>query len=679
MKRLASFFLLLFSLSIVNESIGQNEPVAWQNKVHERVFEELFDDDQAPVIVVMEEQADLSMAYAISSKDQKGAFVYEKLRETADKTQAKLRNWFESKNISHRPFWIINAIFVVANSDQIEYIAQQSSVASIEYNIPLGFHKPVRTQNNLPREPNTVEWGVAKINADDVWAMGYDGTGVVVGGQDTGYDWDHEALIDKYRGWNGSTADHNYNWHDAIHTILGGNTGDNPCGLDSDEPCDDHYHGTHTMGTIVGSNGGLEIGVAPGAQWIGCRNMERGDGTPETYLECFEWFLAPTDLNDQNADPSKAPHVINNSWACIASEGCDSGYDFSTMETAIENLEAAGVVVVVSAGNNGPNCGTVSDPPAIYDASFSVGATNSSDGIASFSSRGATSGYGGPILKPNVSAPGVGVYSAEPDDQYGTHSGTSMAGPHVAGAVALLIEADPGLAGDVAAIKNILEQTAYPLTTTQNCGGVDGDEIPNNTYGYGRIDALAAVNYALGNVALSVLEFNGSANEQTIELNWSLEITDSDHRVILEKSNDQSKWIDIYTQNKHSQNEYTFEDIQPFPGINYYRLKLENNDGKVSYSKILNIPFSLAMVTDLYPNPVSGKRIYIGIEPQPTGTIDIEIYHMDGRLIVSRRQKAPTNKSPIELDVSRLEQGIYFLSVYSRDGKVPVRTRFIKQ
>jgi len=134
------------------------------------------------------------------------------------------------------------------------------------------------------------------------------------------------------------TADHNYNWHDAIHENNPHTPPGNLCGFNSLEPCDDHGHGTHTMGTMVGDDGGAnQIGMAPGARWIGCRNMEEGWGTPATYAECYQWFIAPTDLNDQNPDPAMAPHVINNSWACPPSEGCT---DPNVLLTVVQNVLA---------------------------------------------------------------------------------------------------------------------------------------------------------------------------------------------------------------------------------------------------------------------------------------------------------------------------------------------------
>ena len=146
-----------------------------------------------------------------------------------------------------------------------------------------------------------------------VWAEGFFGQGIVVGGADTGIRWTHNALKPHYRGWNGITADHNFNWHDSIHS------GGGICGPDSPAPCDDSGHGTHTIGTAVGDDGaGNQIGMAPQAKFIGCRNMNVGVGSPATYTECFEWFLAPYPVggNPSQGDPDKAPDITTNSWTC---------------------------------------------------------------------------------------------------------------------------------------------------------------------------------------------------------------------------------------------------------------------------------------------------------------------------------------------------------------------------
>ncbi|MGA2180648.1 MAG: S8 family serine peptidase [Verrucomicrobiota bacterium] len=464
-------------------------PENWQDKVDPRLLQ------GAPAtnefLVILSEQADLSGATALKTKAAKGRYVFERLTEVAQRTQQPLLKTLQEKKLEYQPFWVANMICVRGDLPAIQSLAQRADTARIVANsanrVP-----DLLPVTAAPRITSSVEWNLSQVHAPDVWALGYTGQGVVVAGQDTGYQWNHPALINHYRGWDGTNANHNYNWHDAIHGPNPHNTGDNPCGYNLTAPCDDNSHGTHTMGTMVGDDGaGNQIGMAPGAKWIGCRNMERGWGTAATYLECFQWFLAPTDLNDQNPDPSKAPDVINNSWYSDASEGTTNLFVF---QTAVENLRAAGVVVVVSAGNEGSGCSTITSP-AIYDASFSVGATDSGDNIAGFSSRGPVTVDGSNRLKPDVSAPGVNIRSSVPVNSYaGGWSGTSMAGPHVVGLVALLLSAHPELRGHVDTIEHIIESSAVPRTDSQSCGDIPGTDVPNNTYGWGRVDALAALN-----------------------------------------------------------------------------------------------------------------------------------------------------------------------------------------
>jgi uncharacterized repeat protein (TIGR01451 family) len=447
------------------------------------------DSAQVDFIIILNEQADLSETTALPDREMRLHYVYDRLRETARRTQAPLRAELEARGVTYRAFYIVNAIATRGDRALVKRLAARPDVARIAANPHVHQALPESTPDKLDGAPSALEWGVSQINADAVWTLGYTGTGIVVAGQDTGYDWDHPALIDQYRGWDGITATHDYNWHDAIHS-----TG-SVCGADSPEPCDDNGHGTHTMGTMVGYTGTKQIGVAPGAQWIGCRNMNRGVGTPATYIECFEFFLAPYPIGGnpaEDGDPSKAPHVINNSWVCPPSEGCD----WDSLQETVENVRAAGIVVVASAGNQGSSCSTVMYPPALYDAAFSIGATDSNDNIASFSSRGPVTADGSGQRKPDVSAPGVSVRSCLPDGRYGYKSGTSMAGPHVAGAVALLWSSAPCLIGNVDTTEEIIMHTARPRTTTQSCGGDGPNDVPNNVYGWGIVDALAAITAA---------------------------------------------------------------------------------------------------------------------------------------------------------------------------------------
>jgi uncharacterized repeat protein (TIGR01451 family) len=467
--------------------------VRWQTSVDPWILETAAAKGEAEFLVYLREQADLSAAYDLDTKLAKGTYVYETLTATAARTQPAVIAQLEALGVEYRPFWIANMIWVKGDMAAIEAIARRDDVGRLYANPEVQAALPTPEETDALIQ--AIEWNILMVNADDLWGLGYTGQGVVIGGQDTGYDWDHPALIDQYRGWNGSTADHNYNWHDSIH--VGGSN----CGADSPEPCDDNNHGTHTMGTMVGDDGGAnQIGMAPGARWIGCRNMNEGNGTPATYSECYEWFVAPTDLNDQNANPAMAPHVINNSWSCPPSEGCT---DPNALLTVVQNLRAAGILTAHSAGNGGSACSTVQDPATIYDESFSVGNTTSSDVIANSSSRGPVLIDGSGRLKPEISAPGTNVRSSIVGGSYASFSGTSMAAPHVAGLTALLISADPSLAGEVDALEGIMQVMAVPKLAIQTCGDIPTDQVPNNVYGYGRIDAVRHGLGLLGSVSHS--------------------------------------------------------------------------------------------------------------------------------------------------------------------------------
>lgn len=466
--------------------------VGWTQKVDANVLQAGSAAPAAEIdfIVVLAQQADLSGAIRLGTKLEKGTFVYQRLNEVARQSQPAILRQLNRLGLAAEPFWIANMIRVRGPISAVQMVAERSDVARIHANPRVHFAEPLIEQSSAPPKTDateSIETNISKINAPAVWSLGYAGQGVVIGGTDTGYRWDHAALKNKYRGWNGVAADHNFNWHDAIH----GGGGD--CGPNSPAPCDDDGHGTHTMGTMVGDDGGSrQIGVAPGAKWIGCRCMDEGAGTPATYTECLQWFIAPTDLNGQNPDPAKAPDVINNSWGCPPEEGCT---DVNILRTIIENVRAAGIVVVVSAGNSGPGCSTIDEAPSIYDAAITTAATDNSDAIAYFSSRGTVTADGSGRLKPDLSAPGVGVLSSTRSsaNAYGVLSGTSMAAPHVVGTTALILSAHPEMQGQVGAVETLLEQAAVRLTSATTCGGVPGTQIPNTVFGWGRIDALAAV------------------------------------------------------------------------------------------------------------------------------------------------------------------------------------------
>jgi subtilisin family serine protease len=325
----------------VDSASPPKDGFAAANKIASWVIEHTSNGQRAEFFVVLADQAELSGAASLPTKAEKGRFVHQTLLEKAQSSQQPLLQWLRDRNVEHRSFYIVNAILVKGDRQIAEALAARPDVARVTGNPDI--HNdlpqpgPVEVSPSAPRAPATIEPGIAYTHAPDVWALGFRGETVVVASADTGVRWTHNALKPHYRGWNGVTADHNYNWWDAIHS------GGGVCGPNNQAPCDDSGHGTHTTGTTSGDDGtGNQIGVAPGAKWIGCRNMDQGNGMPSTYTECFQFFIAPTDLNGQNPNPALRPHVINDSWTCPVSEGCTTGDE---LRVIVENTQAAGIFV----------------------------------------------------------------------------------------------------------------------------------------------------------------------------------------------------------------------------------------------------------------------------------------------------------------------------------------------
>jgi subtilisin family serine protease len=426
--------------------------------------------------ITFETGADLAPAKKIADWTARGRFVYDALTAAAKNSMASVSAELDRAGVKYTSYPIANAVLVKNGTEKLALdVAARVQVAEIHATPQVALVDPVEEKIITERsaaEDGSVTWGLEAIRAPQAWAMGATGAGITVSNLDSGVQFDHPALVRQYRGTKpDGTVDHNYNWMATRGSCAG-------------VPCDDNGHGTHTMGTMVGDDGADHIGVAPDAQWIATDGCCTDSGV-ESLLRSGWWLLAPTDVQGNNPDPSKRPHVINNSW------GQNVEHDFDGFFQAIDEAwSAAGIFSVWSSGNTSPYaaCDTVSSPGAAGSA-YSVGALSSDGTLASFSRKG--EGEGGRI-KPEISAPGSGVRSSYPNNGYVEMSGTSMAAPHVAGAVAALWGYDPTLIGQVDETRRLLGESAVDVDDTE-CGGTA--EV-NNKYGEGRLDLVRLLELA---------------------------------------------------------------------------------------------------------------------------------------------------------------------------------------
>ncbi len=415
-----------------------------------------------PFFVLFQESASLDSASQVPDRGQRGRAVVQTLQETANRTQAGVQAILRARGADFTSFWVVNSIYVPnGNIGTARALAQRPEVSRIEPE-PVISIPPVIVEE-APIEVQSIEWGINKIRAPEVWPT-TKGAGIVVANIDTGVRYTHNAVIDQYRGNNGGGSfDHSGNWKD-------------PTGICGATPCDNNNHGTHTMGTMVGDDdAGNQIGVAPEAEWISCKGCATNSCNGGHLFTCGQWILDP----NEDSSGSGQPDVVNNSWS--------GGGGNSWYMGVVNGWRAAGIFPAFANGNTGPSCGTAGSP-GDYPQSFASGATDIGDNIASFSSRGPSAF--GPV-KPDVSAPGVSVRSstAGSDSSYSNFSGTSMASPHTAGSVALMWAADPALRGDIASTEALLRGTAVDLGP-----GICGGTLAlNNTFGEGRIDVKEAV------------------------------------------------------------------------------------------------------------------------------------------------------------------------------------------
>jgi subtilisin family serine protease len=335
--------------------------------VDPELLSELANDETSSYLVYFRDNPDLSPAYKMSWEE-RGWFVMETLQATAEASQKRVRAYLDAQNADYQAFWIDNVIAVNSSNlaifnglltfTEIDRLQAEPQVILIE----------PETVSLTQQALLGVEANIAHVKAPAAWDLGYTGAGITVASIDTGVRYTHQALVNQYRGnLGGGVFNHNYNWWD-------------PPG-NKTTPTDGHGHGTHTVGIMVGDDGGAnQIGMAPEADWMACRGCTNSSCASSDLLACGQWMVAPTDLAGLNPKPDLRPQVVNNSWG-----NCEQTYN-PWYQGVVDSWHGAGIYPVFANGNAG-NCGYSTPPglntvgnPARYGNVTGVGSSGKTTG-----------------------------------------------------------------------------------------------------------------------------------------------------------------------------------------------------------------------------------------------------------------------------------------------------------
>jgi serine protease AprX len=415
------------------------------------LLQELDSEQEVAVIISMTDQLDLK-TFKHEKKKERRVNINKALREKANSGQRPVHSFLKEKKAARViSYWLFNGMAATVRADQVKDLADLPGVDTVRLDDMISIDPSTPAISGLP------EWNLDAVQAPAMWAQGHTGDGVTVASMDTGVDILHPDLAISYRGGDNS-------WFDP--------------GGERATPFDSHGHGTQTMGIMVGGDkGGTAIGLAPGANWIAVKMFnDAGSASYSAVHQGFQWLLDP----DDNPNTGDLPDIVNNSW----------GYPqlvnrcFTEFQQDIQALKASGVAVVFSAGNGGSSDAT-SESPANYARSLAVGAVDEFLTIADFSSRG-PSACPGVRIYPQLVAPGINLRTSDRTsdgvfpDSYIDVRGTSYAAPHVSGAMALLLGAQPDLT--VEELESALKLSTYDPR----------DLGPDNDYGNGLVDVAGA-------------------------------------------------------------------------------------------------------------------------------------------------------------------------------------------
>ena len=459
-----------------------NPVINTTNKIEASLLDQFSTEGKADFIVKFIEQADLSPAYQMDW-EARGWFVYNTLAATVAKSQSNAKLLLDSAGLQYKSFIAGNELYVWGSDLTVaQNLSALSEVDSIRatrtYHIDPVEDKSSSVLNStwagdlLANNASfdlsldaTTDWGILDTKANQFWTQyGIQGEGIVVSSIDTGVQWNHPALDQSFKC--GSDPSDPACWADPSN-ICGGSA------------CDNNGHGTHSMGTMVADDDpslAYIAGMAPNAQWIACKGCETSSCSDFALNSCADWIVAP------NGDPDNRPNIVNNSW------GGGGGEDWYLPK--VEAWRAAGIFPAFSAGNN-YTCSSLGSP-GDYQESFATAAHDVNRLIADFSSKGPSTFGHDPYTKPNISSPGVNICSSVPGGGFecAGWSGTSMASPHTAGAVALLWSCNPSLVGQIDQTFQILQENTN--TPPEGSCGAPPDGEGNYTFGYGYLDVLAA-------------------------------------------------------------------------------------------------------------------------------------------------------------------------------------------